>query len=285
MLREMPMLLGGSQTTVEGKDLIEVGAGWQPLLPALFHGLGARSIVMTDIRRHMRQHLVESTVDYCLERAGEIAALVGAEESTLRARWSALRPGRHRWMDVWGSRGITYRAPVDFQRSGLPSESVDIVYSNSCLNYVPTPILPGIALESARILRAGGRALHDISVYDDLSNADPSIPSWNFLRFGDEEWERIGNSRVHHQNRWRPRSYAALMIESGMRIVWDERLVGGGVTHDLERSLLDPRFRELPAEEVLCKHYLLAAAKWGPVAEYAAAATGGAAVPDVWESS
>lgn len=261
LLREMPMLLRGAETTVEGKDLVEVGAGWHPLLPALFYGLGARSIVMTDISRHMRQDSVDLTLEYCLEHAAAIADAVGAEESTLRARWAPLRPGRRRWVDVWKSQGIAYAAPVDFRRSGLPSESVDIVYSNSCLNYVPTPILPGIARESTRILRPGGRALHDITVHDDFSGTDRSIPSWNFLRFGDEEWERIGNSRVHHQNRWRPRSYAALMTESGMRVVWEERIPESGVRLDLDRSLLHPHYRDLPAEEILCGHYLLAAAK------------------------
>jgi hypothetical protein len=135
------------------------------------------------------------------------------------------------------------------------------VYSNSCLNYVPTPILRGIVFESARILRPGGRALHDISVYDDLAGTEPSIPSWNFLRFGDEEWRRIGDSRVHHQNRCRPSAYAALVLESGMRVMWDECLAWSGGKVDLDRSLLHPSFRDLPAEEVLCGHYLLAAAK------------------------
>jgi SAM-dependent methyltransferase len=259
LLREMPMLLGGAQTTVEGKDLVEIGAGWHPLLPVLFHGMGARSIVMTDIRRHMRQHLVEQTVEYCLEHADEIAVLVGVDEATLRARWSALRPGRHRWLDVWESRGIAYAAPLDFRHSALPAESADIVYSNSCLNYVPMSNLQAIAAESARILRPGGRVLHDISVYDDLTSAQPSIPSWNFLKFGDDEWERIGNSRVHYQNRCRPRAYAALVVESGMRIVWDKYLLGSRAEPDLDRSVLHPRFRDLPDEEILCWHYLLAA--------------------------
>jgi len=259
LLREMPMLLRGAQATIEGKDLIEIGAGWHPLLPVVFHGMGARSIVMTDISRHLRQELVEQTVEFCLEHADEIAALVDADAATLKVRWSALRPGRNRWLDVWESRGITYAAPMDFGHSGLPAESVDIVYSNSCLNYVPMSNLREIAAESTRILRPGGQALHDISVYDDLASGQPSIPGWNFLKFGDEEWERIGNSRIHYQNRCRPISYAALVVESGMRIVWDEHILGSLGEADLDRSVLDPRFKALPAEEILCWHYLLAA--------------------------
>lgn len=260
-LREMLMLLRGAQTSVEGKDLVEIGAGWYPVLPIIFHGMGARTVVMTDIRRHMRRRFVEASVEYCFEHAREIAAIVGVDESTLAARWSSLRPGRYGWVDAWGSHGITYMAPLDFRQSGLSSESTDIVYSHSCLNYVPSPVLPGIAAESARILRPGGVALHDISVYDDLSGADPSIPSWNFLKFGDGEWERIGNSSVHHQNRLRPRSYEALLVESRMRTIWEHRFLGVGATRDIDRSVLNPQFQDLPAEEILCRHYLLAAAK------------------------
>lgn len=256
---EMCRLLQGAQVSVEGKDLIEIGAGWEPVLPAVFHGLGARIVVMTDVRRHMRQHLVASTVDYLLLHAAEIAALVGADEPTLRARWTELRPAGHPWVDVWASRGITYQAPLDLQRSRWAPESTDIVYSNSCLNYVPAKILAGIVRETARVLRPGGHALHDISVYDDLTSA--SMPFWNFLRYDDEEWDRIGNSSIHHQNRLRPRDYAALLSESRMKVVWEERLYQAGAEPELDRADLHPRFRDLPAEEILCKHYLVAATK------------------------
>ena len=54
-LAEMMRLIRGAGRTVEGKDLIEIGTGWHPLLAVLFHGLGADTIVMTDIVRHVRE--------------------------------------------------------------------------------------------------------------------------------------------------------------------------------------------------------------------------------------
>ncbi len=259
--REMVMLLAGARTTVEGKDLLEIGAGWHPLLPVLLHGMGARSIVMTDIRAHMRRTQVEQTIDSCVRHVDEIAALVGVDAASLLARWTDLQPRDRSWTDAWKASGIAYAAPLDFMSSGLAAASFDIVYSNSCLNYIPAAELQGIAAESSRILKPGGIALHDISVYDDLSGSDPSIPVWNFLRYTETEWERTGNTRAHYQNRWRPRAYAALMERNGMRLVWDERVGGSDGAPDLERSLLDPAFRDLPAEEILCRHYLLAAEK------------------------
>lgn len=261
VLGEMTRLIRDARRTVEGKDLIEIGTGWHPLLPVLFHGLGARTVLMTDIVRHLRGEFIEQVLDYCLGRSRELAEIGGCDEDTLKARWSALQPGRRGWIDVWRDRGITYRAPLDFSHSGLPAESADLIFSNDCLNYIPVPALEAIAKESWRILRSGGFIAHDASVYDDLTIHDRQIPPWNFLRYSSDEWDRIGNSRFHYQNRCRPRFYANLATENGLRILYEERVPYDLREEDLDRSILHPDFRSLPFEEIACNHYLLAAEK------------------------
>jgi SAM-dependent methyltransferase len=260
-LGEMMRLVRGAGRTVEDKDLIEIGTGWHPLLPVLFHGLGARTVLMTDIVRHVRGELIEQVLDYCLGHSRQLAEIGGYDEDTLKARWSALRPGRRGWINVWRDRGITYRAPLDFSHSGLPAESADLIFSNDCLGYIPVPELEAITKESWRILRPGGFIAHDLFVYDDMEIHDRQIPHWNFLRYSAEEWDRIGNSRFHYQNRCRPGFYAKLAAENGLRILHEERVLYEMREEDLDRSILHPDFRALPFEEIACNHYLLAAEK------------------------
>ena len=262
-LREMMRLLGRARKTVDGKDLIEIGTGWHPLLPVLFHGLGARTILMTDTVRHVRGEFIEHVLDYCLGHSRQLAEIGGCDEDALKVRWSALRPGRRAWVDVWRDRGIAYRAPVDFSESGLPAESADMIFSNDCLEYIPVPALEAIVKESCRVLRPGGVIAHDIFVYDDLSIHDRQIPPWNFLCYSEEEWERIGNTRFHYQNRCRPSFYAGLVASAGLQIIHEERVLYETREEDLDRLILHPDFRALPIDEIACSHYLLAAEKPG----------------------
>ena len=88
-------------------------------------------------------------LDFCLGHSLQLAEISGRDETTLRARWSALRPQRGNWVGVWKDHGITYRAPFDFSRGGLPAESADLIFSNDCLGYIPVPALEAIMKESS----------------------------------------------------------------------------------------------------------------------------------------
>lgn len=262
-VQEMLHILRDVPFSVGGKDLVEVGAGWHPMLPAILRGMGARSIVMTDLSRHMTGSTVKSTIEYLLAHASGFADVTRCPENELAERWSALLPDGRDWTQVWQNQGITYRAPLDFTRSQLPSGSADLVYSNSCLNYVQAPILRSIMVESVRILRPGGFIAHNIHVYDDLAGRDPSLRPWNFLRYGADEWQQVGNAASHHQNRWRPQDYFDLAEGSGMEVLHTERVPVAMNAWDIDRSDLHLDFRNLPAEEITCSHYLLVAQKPG----------------------
>jgi SAM-dependent methyltransferase len=217
---------------------------------------------MTDIARHVRGQLVEDVLDYLLGHAPEIAEIAGRDEATLRARWSSLRPGGDDWLAVWRKGGISYRAPLDLTRNSLPEESADVIFSNDCLGYIPAPTLESLMNESARILRPGGFVAHDVTVYDDRTIQDGSIPPWGFLAYSEKDWGRIGNARLHFQNRLRPAQYARLATTHGLRMLYEERtMFDAQDAESIARSRLHPDYRDLPVEEILCRHYLFAAEK------------------------
>ena len=258
-IRQMLQMLQRTDKSVKGKRILEIGAGWQPVVPALFYGMGAGSILMTDIVKHMRKSYVEATVRYCIDHAREIANLTSISQDDLELRWRKLLPGSGNWVKQWYDLGITYKAPFDMTTSKLPMASFDMIYSYSCMNYIPLLQLRKIFSVSANLLDRSGWIAHNIHVYDDLSSSERE--KWNFLRFSEKEWDRIGNCRLHYQNRLRPSSYTALAQENGFRVTYSEMLPLGLPKGSLDRAKLDEEFKYLPDEEILCGHFLLVAEK------------------------
>jgi SAM-dependent methyltransferase len=254
---EMSYMLAQAGKSVKGKDLVEIGAGWHPLLPALFYGMGANSIVMTDIVKHIKQSYVEQTLDYLIAHANEVADLTQIHANQLLTRWSGLHPHGKPWQKHWKEHGIEYHAPFDFRKTKWQANSVDMIYSNSCISYIPKRTLEKIFQESARILKPDGWIAHNLMPYDDYASSDPSITPLNFLRYDEERWERIGNCSLHYQNRLRPIAYLSLAERYGLSIRFLERRQHHIKKNMLIRSELDDEFRYLPEEELLCAHFLM----------------------------
>jgi predicted small metal-binding protein len=258
-IRQMLQMLQRADKSVKGKRILEIGAGWQPVLPVLFYGMGAGSILMSDIVKHMRKSYVEETVRYCIDHAREIAGLTSISQDDLELRWRKMLPSSGNWVKQWHDLGITYKAPFDMTTSKLPTASFDMIYSYSCMNYIPLMQLRRIFSESAYLLARSGWIAHNIHVYDDLPSSE--LEKWNFLCFSEKEWDRIGNCRLHYQNRLRPSSYAALAQENSFRVAYSEMLPLGVPIGALDRAKLDEEFKCLPDEEILCGHFLLVAEK------------------------
>ncbi|NND73442.1 MAG: methyltransferase domain-containing protein [Ilumatobacter sp.] len=252
-------MLGRIDRSVEGTAMCEIGSGWQPVVPAVFYGMGAESIVMTDIAAHMETDLVARTMKHLDEHADEMAQITGVPAKQLQLRWRDLMPVDGAWQQRWAERGLVYLAPHHFDRPTFPSGAFDVVYSNSVLGYVPSPTVEAIFRETHRLLRPGGWLMHRISTYDDFANSDPTITPLNFLTFDREDWERIGNSAMHHQNRLRPAEYVALAERHGLEVLLQDREPEHLLPEMLDDVVLDAEFADLPVDEVLCAHLILAA--------------------------
>ena len=132
---KMAYMLAETQKAVEGEALVEIGSGWHPMLPALFHGMGASAITMTDINPHICNEAVAKTLECLICDVDKVSELISIDAETLRNKWRKLLPGTHDWQDVWREHGITYRAPFDFSNCDLESDSIGVIYSK---------LLPGL---------------------------------------------------------------------------------------------------------------------------------------------
>jgi hypothetical protein len=203
---------------------------------------------------HIKTEYVDKAISFLLSRVKEISELSGAPVGTLEKRLRMMRPNGRDFRKVFQDHRMTYHAPFDFTKTGWSDGSIDMVYSNSCLECISEPILRGIFSEMKRVVKRGGHIAHNLAPIDDLTD------SINYLRYSVEEWERIGTCKLHHQNRLRPARYIKMANHAGFRTIHEERLPFPKPLK-LDRAQLHPDFRDLPDSELLTFHLLFAGEK------------------------
>jgi ubiquinone/menaquinone biosynthesis C-methylase UbiE len=144
---------------------------------------------------------------------------------------------------------ITYLAPVAESKTGIPDESVDIVYSSTVLEHVPLAELAVLMGEARRVLRPGGFMFHLINPADHFTYSDRSISTINFLQFSESEFAKY-NSDFMFQNRLRPFQYRQFILEHGFEIVYWKVLTQPSTLEQLPRKYLHKDFAALADEEL-----------------------------------
>lgn len=251
---EMLQIVRNANINIAGKDLAEIGSGWHPLLGPMFSAMGANTVRLTDILPHIKTEFIDTVISFLLSRVKEISERSGVPAETLEKRLRELQPNGRDFRRIFQDHGITYHAPLDFTKTGWPDGSLDMVYSNSCLVYIPELILRGVFSEMGRVVKQSGHIVHNLDPVDVLTS------SINYLRYSEQEWERIGNCNLHHQNRLRPARFIKMAHDAGFRIVYEDRLPFPKPLK-LDRAQLHPEFRDLPDSELLTFHLLFAGEK------------------------
>ena len=191
-----------------------------------------------DIERLAKLDLVRSN-------ATIVARLSGAARSALSS-----------WADLYRDWRVDYRAPADARATGLENDTIDCAVSVETLEHIPKDDIPDILKEIRRILRPDGVALMQIDYGDHFKGFDPSISSFNFLTYSDEDWQPF-QSRFQYVNRLRHSEYVSLFERAGFEIVLecpDRRSIEPAI---LER--LAPRFQKFSEEDLFTLGALIVA--------------------------
>jgi SAM-dependent methyltransferase len=225
----------------------EFGAGWDLAVPLAHAALGVGGQVLVDIRPNVRLELVNATLATLARRRAPL------EEETGEPLRDLGPPDVGTLDELEGRFGISYLAPRDARRTGLPAASVDLVSSTNTLEHVPEGDIGPILAECARLLRPDGVMSFRIDMQDHASYSDGRVSAYNFLRFSDPAW-RLVSSRLGYQNRLRLPDYRRIFREAGLEAVaenvtWpsDEDLAA------LERLDLAPRFRAYSSDELAAR--------------------------------
>jgi SAM-dependent methyltransferase len=236
-------LLADCGVRVSDAATMEIGTGWFPTLPLCFWLAGAQSCFTYDLCRHLRPELTRRLVIALEVHLDAIAASAGLPLAIVRERYVKLQN------DILAASGITYVAPGDASHTGLPDQSVDIVFSNSVLEHVSPESLPAIMRETRRILRPSGVAVHCVACNDHYAHFDSKISYINYLRFSAQEWRRWNNS-LQFQNRLRAPDFLRLTEDAGFRLMTVQQCVRPGVEQALETLPIAPEFHTYSRSEL-----------------------------------
>jgi hypothetical protein len=236
------------------KAVLELGSGWQPIVPVAFWLCGTSgtltSIDIEDLRR-------EEQVFDMLKTFEEL------EPGELLRRLPLLRMDRFRrlqdevrTMDPSGAQRFLMEAGIRFVvgdacRTDFPSHHFDQIISNYTFEHIPRATLEGILAEFRRVLSPTGLMTHLIDMSDHYSHFDPSITPYNFLRYPRWRWRWFNNS-LQYQNRLRASDYRALHIAAGLQIL-EERL-GTNRMGELDAVPLAPEFEGYSRTDLAATH-------------------------------
>ncbi|HEX3743451.1 MAG TPA: class I SAM-dependent methyltransferase [Bryobacteraceae bacterium] len=244
--------------TLAGKRILEIGSGWEVLLPMLFSLCGAERVYLTDLTalldrdtlagglesfRHNRQRIVESLHldgrEFDRKFEGEIAS----QQQFLAAH------------------GLVYLAPCDCRHLDLPAASLDAITSRSVFEHIPREVIVEILKECYRLLAPGGLVCHFVDNSDHWEHGDKSISRVNFLRFSDGAFRLTYWNGLNYQNRLRHSEYVAMLRECGFEILRQDRNVDARALDALKGMVLAPRFGKFTPEDLATTDSFLLARK------------------------
>lgn len=238
----------GDKVSARDKTVVEVGTGWDAIHAVFLAALGAERIWTYDHVAHLRLQLALNVVQELTQHVGRLAALSGQDAAVIGERLSAMARAAT-LPDLLATMRADYVAPGDASCTGLPNQSVDMVYSYAVMAHVPTAVLKDLVAETARILRPGGLSVHRIGL-DDPFNAWKGGDEVDFLRLSDPVWRLLGENSVQSNNRLRAIEHIQLYEAQVGEVVWARKTLK---PHHLERvkaMRVAKRFAHLPPEEL-----------------------------------
>jgi Methyltransferase domain len=244
---------------LRGLRYVEIGTGWFPTLPVCYALAGAREVVTFDLNRHLDGRLSLTMVAMIESLLPAIAEAGGRRLGEVEAAYREI--GEATTVEELFRRArIDYHSPADAAASGLPDDSVDVVFSNSVLEHVPGPDIGRMMKESRRILRTGGLAIHCANCGDHYAYFDRTITPINYLTYSERDWA-FWNNRLLYQNRLRPIDFIQLAEDAGLEVILRKTQPRADLLALLPQMKVASEFSPYPAEELCCTSVGFAARK------------------------
>jgi hypothetical protein len=238
---------------VKGMRCLEVGTGRRVDIPFALYLLGAARIDTYDLNRYLKSELVDFSLDYIRRERQALEPLflsAAADPDECRARIDRLLSARGA-SDAMKVAGITYHAPADAAKSGLPAGSVDLHCSYTVDEHIPAEVQMDILKEARRVLSPSGVLLHHVDPSDHFSHDDATISAVHFLRFTDAEWSRIAGNKYGYHNRLRAHQFIRLFETAGFSVLRQQTRIDERALDELRNGFpLAAEFRDFTPEQL-----------------------------------
>jgi hypothetical protein len=206
---------GGLPPTV-----LELGTGWQPVVPIALYLCGVERVISVDKVGLLRPQLVREVIAFFLNNAAthgptpyfpfkpeRLAGLKAAlDASDVIVHLSAL--------------GVMFTV-ADARRLEASADEIALIISNNTLEHIPLDVMQAIFAAFRRIATPRTVMSHFIDLADHYSYFDRGITPYNFLKISGWSWWIFNNS-LQYQNRLRVREYRQLHHDTGFDVIHEE---------------------------------------------------------------
>lgn len=189
-------ILNKHNLSFKGKKVLEIGSGWLPVLPyeLIFH-YHASVVHTVDINKHYLPNKIEAFNNF-YRRLHSLQLYSGLPTQ------------------------VKYFPNTNVLDMHYSNGDVDVVITRNVLEHITPEDLYKIHHQANRYLnKSDGFVLHQISPSDHRAYRDNRLSLWDFLKYSDEEWNRI-QTRFDYHNRWRLPHYIELFKKTGFRILY-----------------------------------------------------------------
>ncbi len=235
--------LRATNVPVAGATLVEIGTGWYPALPFCLYLAGAGRVHTYDLSRHVTPDMTIALAERLATYAPRIAQESGRTEAAVRAQQTALLAALRQGAPLEEATAgvVRYAAPADAARTGLPDDSVDVVFSNSVLEHIPGPVIEDCFREAHRIVKPGRITLHAVNCGDHYAYADRRLHQLHYLQYSESAWRKWNNAFTY-QNRLRAVDFTEMAKRAGFLIEVDTSVVLPERLRQLDEMTIDPMF-------------------------------------------
>lgn len=242
-------ILRNSGVSLQGKRYLELGPGWYPIVPVMFHLSGCSSLTIVDKQRLMDDETFKRTFDYLLEFSATIANRLNLDEKFVVQRLTSLKSLSLE--DGLAEMNAIYSAPNDVLFNTIPKNSIDIITSRAVLEHIEPIMIGKIFKEFHRMLHPQGSMCHIIDNGDHWQLDDPSISKLNFLRYSNSVYNFIAGVSPHqYMNRLRHPEYIELLKKYNFDIILDESIPDIQALEDLKTLRLNEQFSRFSHEDL-----------------------------------
>lgn len=234
-------------------EVLEVGSGWTPIAPMLFHMAGARHVTLTDLERLYDETSIPTAAAFLRPRLHDAAQRLGKEVAVLEARMRDFKPD--------------YICPWEPGRH--KANSVDIAISRAVMEHVPGEDVAGLFRELLRVVKPGGHMCHSIDNTDHWEHGDGRGSLMSFLCYPSDSlrWRLASVNIQGYTNRFRHSDYLAAAQEAGWSIVHERARVPPQVLAEVKQmraeGRLAPEFAARDLEDLATTATLIVARKPG----------------------
>jgi SAM-dependent methyltransferase len=252
--QRIPSLLKGLKfinqyVELKGSSVLEIGTGWDAINTLLLYLMGARTIYTYDHISHVRYKLLQNVINQIENQIEQIQSITSIPKSELMDRLAKVKDGAN-IESIFGRANIVYRAPGDATKTGLPNNSIDLVYSNAVLEHVPESMIHDLTVETKRILRPNGVAYHVIGLHDHYAGFDKKVSKVNFLRHPEWIWRIFVKNKISYHNRLREKQFIRIMESHGGKIETIRNKIDPDDLQILKTMKVDKRFSGMTHEEL-----------------------------------